>query len=80
MVDSDINSDIDSNVDDEENEYGIKAKDCAWLLADNKHPLKYYIWQMEHLDEFEYAKQDYSIGSMILLNSIEEQWKQYITL
>ena len=79
-VDSDIDSDIDSDVDDEENGYGIKAKDCAWLLADNEHPPEYYIRQMKHLDESEYAKQDYSVGSTILLDGIEEQWNQYVIL
>ena len=79
-TDATIDSDIDSDVNDEENGYGTKAKDCAWLLADNKHPPEYYIRQMKHLDESEYIKQDYSAGSTVLLDGIEEQWNQYATL
>jgi len=79
-TDATADSDIDSDVDDEEKGYGTQAEDCAWLLADNEHPPEYYIRQMKYLDESEYAKQDYSVGSTILLDGIEEQWNQYATL
>ena len=71
-TDATADSDIDSDVNDEEKGYGTQAEDCAWLLADNEHSPEYYIRQMKHLDESEYAKQDYSVSLTILLNDIEE--------
>ncbi|KAF2415628.1 hypothetical protein EJ08DRAFT_673832 [Tothia fuscella] len=51
--------------------------DSAWLLGDNDHPPEYYLRQLDELDETEYTEQDYSDGSTLLLNRIEEQWRQY---
>jgi hypothetical protein len=50
--------------------------DLAWLLGDNDHPPEYYLRQLDELDETEYTEQDYSDGSTLLLNRIEEQWRQ----
>lgn len=41
---------------------------------DNEHPPEYYLQQLEEFDESEYAREDYSPGSTVLLDGIEEQW------
>jgi hypothetical protein len=50
------------------------ATRIADLLADNEHPPEYYIEQWQNGDETEYLKQDYSPGTTVLLDRIEEQW------
>jgi len=50
--------------------------DSAWLLADNDHPPEYYLQLAEDFDETEDAREDYSPGTTILLDRIEEQWFQ----
>jgi hypothetical protein len=50
--------------------------DLADLLADNAHPLEYYIRQWMEFDKLEYTKEDYSTSTTLLLDWIEEQWFQ----
>jgi len=54
----------------------IDVADSAWLLADNDHPPEYYLQLAEDFDETEDAKEDYSLGTTLLLDRIEEQWFQ----
>jgi hypothetical protein len=71
----------DSDVDDAEGTGSDGEKyDSARLLADNEHPPEYYLRQQEEFEESEYTRQDYSGGSMLLLDRIEEQWYQYADL
>jgi len=53
--------------------------DLAWLLNDNEHPAQYYLRLEIDLDETEFLKEDYSPGTTLLLDRIEEQWYQYVT-
>ena len=48
--------------------------DSAWLLADNDHPLEYYIRQWQKGDDEKDEEEDYSPGTKVLLDRIEEQW------
>jgi len=50
--------------------------DSAWLLADNDHPPEYYLQLAEDFNETEDAREDYSPGTTVLLDRIEEQWFQ----
>jgi len=47
--------------------------DLAGLLADNVYSSGYYI---RHWKELEYTKKDYSVGTTVLLDRIEDQWFQ----
>ena len=71
-TDATVDSNLDSNINNKESGYSAKAKNCAWLLADNKHSSEYYIQQIKHINESEYAKQNYSISLIILFNSIKK--------
>jgi hypothetical protein len=53
-----------------------KAADPAWLLKANDHPPEYYLRQLADFDESEFTKQDYSDGSTLLLDRIEDLWFQ----
>jgi hypothetical protein len=50
--------------------------DSAWLLADNDHPPEYYIRQWQEGNDEDDEEEDYSPGTKLLLNRIEEQWFQ----
>ena len=70
-VDDDFEELIEVIEDVEDAEGGT---DCAYLLADEVHPPKYYLEQMDDFDEYEFTTEDYSDGTTHLLNQIEEQW------
>ncbi|KAL2866159.1 uncharacterized protein BJX67DRAFT_382255 [Aspergillus lucknowensis] len=44
------------------------AGNAALLFADNKHPLEYYIQQLENFDKIMYIQEDYSKGTTALLD------------
>lgn len=46
---------------------------------DRDYPPEYYLGQEENFDESEFAEQDYSDGSCLLLDYIEERFFQYAT-
>ena len=50
--------------------------ESAWLLEDDDHPPEYYLRLAEDFDETEDAKEDYSAGTTLLPDRIEEQWFQ----
>jgi hypothetical protein len=50
--------------------------DSAWLHADNDHPPEYYIRQWQKGNDGEDEEEDYSPGTKLLLDRIEEQWFQ----
>jgi hypothetical protein len=88
---SDNTTQCDSGSDDNDAAYQTDATDIsdnevdnsaeddiAWLLKDNQHPPEYYVRLEENLDETEFTKEDYSPGTTLLLDRIEEQWYQYI--
>jgi len=45
----------------------------VWLLADKDYPLKYYFKQLNIFNKTEYAKEDYKLNNICLLNCIEKQ-------
>jgi len=63
-----------SDINDESDE------DEAWLLPNEDHPPEYYLQQLEIFNEQEYAKEDYKDSSTRLLNRMEDQWNQYVSL
>jgi len=68
-------TDVDDNVDEViEDVEGLI--NCADLLADEVHPPEYYLKQMEEFNESEFTTEDYSDGTTLLLDRIEEQWRQ----
>ena len=69
---TDVDDDVDEVIKDVEDAEGLI--DCAYLLADEVHPLEYYLKQMEEFDESKFTTEDYSDGTTYLLDRIEEQW------
>jgi hypothetical protein len=68
---TDVDDDVDKVIEDVEDAEGLI--DCAYLLANEVHPLEYYLKQMEEFDESEFTTEDYSDGTTHLLDRIEEQ-------
>ena len=56
------------------------AGDVAQLFADNEHLPEYYLQQLEHFDESVYTQEDYSKGTVSLLDQVETRWNQCVTL
>ena len=50
--------------------------DAAQLFADNEHPPEYYMQQLEQFDEAVYTAEDYSKGTTLLLDRVEQKWFQ----
>jgi hypothetical protein len=67
----------DSEIDDEATTYDGESGDITWLLAgNNEHPPEYYIRLMNEFDEVKDTEENYSEGTTLFLNRIEEQWHQ----
>lgn len=49
------------------------------LFGGNIHPPDYYLRALDEFNYEVYASQDYSPGSMLLLDAIEQRWHEYIT-
>ena len=52
------------------------VQDQATLWSGNKYPPEYYIKGLKEFNESIFDKQDYSLSSTLLLDRIEEQWKE----
>ena len=50
---TDVDDDVDEVIEDVQDVEGLI--DCAYLLADEVHPLEYYLKQMEEFDELEFT-------------------------
>ncbi|KAJ5507903.1 hypothetical protein N7527_010046 [Penicillium freii] len=53
------------------------AGDVAQLFADNEHLPEYYLQQLEQFDESVYTQEDYSKGTVSLLDQVETRWNQF---
>jgi hypothetical protein len=67
-LDTDL-TDVDTCTDED-------AEDEAWLSPDEDHPPEHYLQQLEIFDEQKYMEEDYTPGSVSLLNRMEDQWNQ----
>lgn len=52
--------------------------DVAQPFADNEHSPDYYLQQLAWFDESAYRQEDYSKGTLVLLDQVEARWKQYV--
>ncbi|KAK3318207.1 C2H2 finger domain protein [Apodospora peruviana] len=75
-----------TNIDDEgSNDTGNFGDDCddfdiedqVQLFDGNLHPREYYLKQLKEFNEAAFDDEDYSKGSTILLDGIEELWNKY---
>ncbi|CAG9951164.1 unnamed protein product [Clonostachys rosea f. rosea IK726] len=55
----------------------VDFKDAVNLFGGNTHPPEYYQNAVKDFDESHYDGQDYSPGSDILLDAIEDTWKEW---
>jgi len=69
---TDVDDDVDEVIEDVKDVEDAKGRiDCTYLLADEIHPLEYYLKQIE-FDESEFTTEDYSDSTTHLLDRIEE--------
>ena len=54
------------------------VNDQALLLGGNKYPPEYYLKSLGQFDDSEFSSEDYSPGTTLLLDRIEEQWNQSV--
>ncbi|KAG9246656.1 hypothetical protein BJ878DRAFT_533103 [Calycina marina] len=67
-------TDVDTDVDDDE----ADLPDLKWLAGEeNAHPPEYYLDQENNSDESEDEDEDYSDGSLLLLDMIEGNFHRY---
>ncbi|KAH8787515.1 C2H2 finger domain protein [Hyaloscypha sp. PMI_1271] len=65
-------TDIDTDVD------GDDEPDLKWIAGEeNAHPPEYYLDQEDNSDKSEDEDEDYSDGSLLLLDMIEDQFDRY---
>ena len=65
--------DVDADVD------GDDETDLAWITGEeNAHPPEYYLDQEDNSDESEDEDEDYSDGSLLLLDMIEGQFQRCV--
>ena len=65
--------DVDADID------GDNETDLAWIIREeNAHPPEYYLDQEDNSDESEDEDEDYSDGSLLLLDMIEGQFQRCV--
>ncbi|KAK4862951.1 hypothetical protein LT330_010695 [Penicillium expansum] len=69
--------DTDPTEPDCEDDQLKDAGDVAQLFADNEHLPEYYLQQLEQFDESVYTQEDYSKGTVSLLDQVETRWNQF---
>ncbi|MEI9913833.1 MAG: hypothetical protein WDN66_02400 [Candidatus Saccharibacteria bacterium] len=72
-----INDICEDNIDVLEQD-DINIEDAAQLFEGNLHPPEYYRRAIKEFNEAAFDNEDYSPGSTVLLDGIEELWNQYI--
>ena len=68
--------DIDTDVDGDDEADLLDLKQIAG--EENAHPLEYYLDQEDNSDESEDEDEDYSDGSLLLLDMIDDQFDWYV--
>jgi hypothetical protein len=69
-------TDVDTDVDGDDE---ADLLDLKWIAREeNAHPPEYYLDQENNSDESEDEDEDYSDGSLLLLDMIEGQFHRYI--
>jgi hypothetical protein len=58
----------------------IDLEDQGQLFGGNLHPPEYYRHGLEDFNEEAYDSQDYSPGTTLLLDAIENQWHEYVCI
>ncbi|KAI0410839.1 C2H2 finger domain protein [Xylaria grammica] len=81
-VEPDQDAASETDLRDDEDEGGdegddVDIEDQARLWGNNKHPSEYYIKALEEFDESAFDDQDYSPGSTVLLDGVENGWSQF---
>ncbi|XP_044723688.1 nucleoplasmin-like protein [Hirsutella rhossiliensis] len=67
----------DLNFDDADGFVDADVEDQVQLFGGNVHPPEYYREAVEKFNETAYEAQDYSDGSLLLLDACDAQWRQY---
>lgn len=69
----------ESDIDDFDDDCGdIDIEDQVQLFDGNLHPREYYLKVLQEFNEAAFDEEDYSPGTIILLDGIEELWNQYV--
>lgn len=72
----DVKGGVDTHVDDVD---GCDEADLAWIAGEeNAHPPEYYLDQENNSDESEDEDEDYSDGSLLLLDMIEGNFHRWV--
>ncbi|KAM4061566.1 hypothetical protein HRG_013220 [Hirsutella rhossiliensis] len=69
----------DLNFNDADGFVDADVEDQVQLFGGNVHPPEYYREAVEKFNETAYEAQDYSDGSLLLLDACDAQWRQYVT-
>ncbi|XP_044715124.1 uncharacterized protein HRG_11392 [Hirsutella rhossiliensis] len=67
----------DLNFNDADGFVDADVEDQVQLFGGNVHPPEYYREAVEKFNETAYEAQDYSDGSLLLLDACDAQWRQY---
>lgn len=68
VEDLDVDDDLDAEID---------VEDQMQLFGGNVHPPEYYQRAVEEFNESAFDCEDYSSGTNLLLDTVEEQWRSY---
>lgn len=64
--------------DTEELDSDLDLEDQVQLFGGNAHPPDYYLRALDEFSHEVYASQDYSAGSVLLLDAMEQRWHEYV--
>ena len=78
--DTDATDPEDLNIDDADVDADIDVEDQVQLFGGNVHPPEYYRRAVEEFNESAFDCEDYSSGTTLLLDAVEEQWHSYDAL
>lgn len=72
-------TDADLDLDGNTKYANVDVEDQIQLFGGNVHSPEHYRQAVEEFNDIDYETQDYSDGSLLLLDACEEQWRQYAT-
>jgi hypothetical protein len=78
--DTDATSIDDLEIDDADIDGEADIEDQIALFGGNVHPPEYYRQAVEAFNESTFDSEDYSGGTTVLLDAVEEQWHLYDNL